>query len=81
MDVERYPLDVVVVSRAAGKPADFFVDDARYQQTARGYTLLRGSCVVCDERGSIMAVFVTATAIPSLDAVARQARLRSGGEA
>ena len=45
-----------------------------------GYSAEEPETAVCAlQRGSIMAVFVTATAIPSLDAVARQARVASRG--
>lgn len=73
VDVTRYPLDVVIATRVP-KPEQFFVNDPKYQQTTRDYRLIRNSCIVCDERGSIMAVFVTATAIPQMHRVARQAR-------
>ena len=75
VDVRRYPLDVVIATRVRSKPAEFFVSDPAYQKTAATYSLIRNSCIVCDERGSIMAVFVTATAIPEMHAVARQARV------
>lgn len=73
VDVGRFPLDVVVATRVK-KPAEFFVNDPEYQRVTKTYKLIRNSCIVCDERGSIMAVYVTATAIPELDRVARQAR-------
>ena len=74
VDVKRYPLDVVIVSRVK-KPAEFFVNDPNYEKTARSYRLIRNSCIVCDEKASIMAVFVTANAIPEMHTVARQARV------
>lgn len=74
VDVRRFPLDVVVVERVR-KPDDFFVSDPAYQRTAARYKLIKGSCVVCDPSGSIMAVFVTATAIPALNTLAAQARV------
>ena len=73
VDVARYPLDVVIATRVR-TPQQFFVDDPAYQRTARTYRLIRNSCIVCDPRGSVMAVFVTATAIPQMHRVARQAR-------
>ena len=74
VDVNKYPLDVVIVTRVR-KPEEFFVSDANYEKTAKSYRLIRNSCIVCDERGSIMAVFVTATAIPEMRTIARQARV------
>ena len=74
VDVTRYPLDVIIVSRVK-KPADFFANDPNYETTVKTYRLIRGSCIVCDETGSIMSVFVTATAIPEMHTVARQARV------
>lgn len=75
VDTARYPLDVVIVETRVRKPEKFAVNDPRYQQRTRTYALLKHSCIVCDARGSIMAVFVTATAIPEMRAVARQARV------
>jgi len=74
VDVKRYPLDVIIVSRVK-KPAEFFVNDPNYEKTAKSYRLIRNSCIVCDEKASIMAVFVTAKAIPEMNTVARQARI------
>ena len=74
VDTNRYPLDIVIVARVK-KPAQFFVDDPEYQKTAKTYRLIRNSCIVCDESGSIMAVFVTASALPEMHRVAEQARV------
>jgi hypothetical protein len=74
VDVSLYPLDVVIASRVKA-PQRFFVNDPEYQATAKTYKLIRNSCIVCDEKGSIMAVFVTASAIPEMHTVAEQGRI------
>ncbi len=68
-----FPLDILVVERVKA-PAQFFVDDPDYPRVAHTYHLIRGSCVVCDRAGSIMNVFLTSADVPSLEAVATQAR-------
>lgn len=73
VNFDKYPLDVVVVSRVR-KPRQFFADDPEYAAVAQTYPLITGSCVVCDAKGSIMNVYLTAAELPSLDAVATQAR-------
>lgn len=73
LDFHRFPLDILVVDRVS-KPDQFFVDDPKYQKTASTYHLIKGSCVVCDRRGSIMNVFLTSKDVPSLERVSTQAR-------
>jgi hypothetical protein len=76
LDWARFPLDVVCVRRT--RPANFLVDDPEYQRTAHAYPLVRASCVVCDERHAIVAVFVTEGALASLGPLAEQARAALG---
>ena len=70
---EEFPLDILVVNRVK-KPAQFFVDDPQYQEVTKMYKLINTSCVVCNPKGSIMCVFITANALPSLNQLATQAR-------
>lgn len=73
VNFKKYPLDILVVSRVK-KPRTFYADDPEYPATANKYPLISSSCVVCDSKGSIMNVYLTADDLPSLNDMARQAR-------
>lgn len=73
VNFEKYPLDILIVSRVK-KPRTFYADDPEYAAVANEYPLITGSCVVCNAKGSIMNVYLTADDLPSLHDVARQAR-------
>lgn len=58
-------LPLRVVGRVAD-PAMFHVDDPAYAAACRTYTLVTESCIVADEDGDIVGVFVTEKALPCL---------------
>lgn len=70
---KKLPLDILVVDKEK-KAESFFVDDGAYAKTTRAYTLLSSSCIVCDASYSIVCVFVTEAAVPSLRRLQRDAR-------
>ena len=74
LNFREYPLDVLVVSSRVAKPASFFVDDPAYARTAHTYPLVSRSCVVCDERGGILDIYLTSAEVASLNTISTQAR-------
>lgn len=73
VNTDALPLDVVIVDRIKPAPS-YFVQDPSYVQDVSKYRLLTSSCIVCDPTGSLVCVFVTATAMPTLRALFDQAR-------
>ena len=73
VNTSAFPLDILVVQRV--KPAEsFFVNDARYARVTGKYRLISSSCIVCDPTGSLICVFLTRKALPTLCDLSRQAR-------
>lgn len=73
VNTKDFPLDVLVVKRVK-RAESFFVNDPQYESVTRSYRLLDQSCIVCDENGSILCVFVTKQALPSLGLLYVQAK-------
>lgn len=74
VNTKVFPLDILIVERV--KPAEsFFVNDPRYARVTSTYRLISSSCIVCDNTGSIICVFVTRKALPTLQHLSVQARI------
>lgn len=73
VNTRRFPLDILVVKRV--RPAEsFMVNDPGYARVTSTYRRISSSCIVCDEAGSIVCVFVTSDALPALNSLSTQAR-------
>jgi len=73
-DWKTFPLDIIVVEKT---PPDRFDlrDSKKYVSVTNKYRLIETSCVVCEHDFSIICVFVTCKALPSLNELSSQARI------
>lgn len=78
VNTRQFPLDILIVQRVR-PPESFFVDDPRYNRVTSRYRLISSSCIVCDETGSIICVFVTKRALPTLSSLSAHARVAQTG--